>query len=44
LESAFSANVDFLITGDKDLLSLEKISNFRILSPDEYLIIRAEVN
>lgn len=44
LESAFSANVDFLITGDKDLLSLEKIPNFRIISPDEYLIIRTEVD
>jgi len=39
LEAAYSAKVDFLITGDKDLLSLEKIQDFKIVSPDEYLRI-----
>ncbi|WP_411821254.1 putative toxin-antitoxin system toxin component, PIN family [Leptospira sp. 'Mane'] len=37
LESAFSAKVDYIISGDKDLLSLKKIKNFSIISPDEYL-------
>lgn len=39
LESAFSAKVDYLITGDKDLLSLKKIPNFKIISPEEYFRI-----
>jgi len=39
LEAAFSAKVDYLITGDKDLLSLEKIQEFKIVSVDEYLRI-----
>jgi len=39
LEAAYSAKVDFLITGDTDLLSLEKIQDFKIVSPDEYLRI-----
>jgi putative PIN family toxin of toxin-antitoxin system len=42
LESAYSANVDYLITGDKDLLSLEGISNFKIITPDEYLKIKGK--
>jgi putative PIN family toxin of toxin-antitoxin system len=37
LEAAFSAKVDYLITGDKDLLSLKKILKFKIVSPEEYL-------
>ncbi|WP_017852564.1 putative toxin-antitoxin system toxin component, PIN family [Leptospira interrogans serovar Szwajizak] len=37
LESAFAAKVDYLITGDKDLLTLQKIKNFNIITPDEYL-------
>lgn len=37
LETAFSAEVDFIITGDKDLLSHEKIKKFRIITPEEYL-------
>ncbi|TGK48730.1 putative toxin-antitoxin system toxin component, PIN family [Leptospira bouyouniensis] len=44
LETAFSANVDFLITGDKDLLTLEKIKEFRIITPDEYLRIKEELS
>ncbi|MBW0436028.1 putative toxin-antitoxin system toxin component, PIN family [Leptospira yasudae] len=40
LESAFAAKVDYLITGDKDLLTLQKIKNFRIITPDEYLSIK----
>ncbi len=42
LEAAYSAKVDYLITGDKDLLSLEKILDFMIVSPDEYLRIKEE--
>ncbi|MBM9501705.1 putative toxin-antitoxin system toxin component, PIN family [Leptospira sp. 201903071] len=40
LESAFAAKVDYLITGDKDLLTLQKIKNFNIITPDEYLSIK----
>ncbi|EMJ95802.1 toxin-antitoxin system, toxin component, PIN family [Leptospira alstonii serovar Sichuan str. 79601] len=32
--------MDFLITGDKDLLTLQKIKNFSVISPDEYLHIK----
>jgi putative PIN family toxin of toxin-antitoxin system len=39
LEAAFSAKVDYLITGDKDLLSLRKIKDFKIISPDEFIKI-----
>lgn len=39
LEAAYSAKVDYLITGDKDLLSLENIQEFKIVSVDEYLRI-----
>ncbi|PKA06501.1 putative toxin-antitoxin system toxin component, PIN family [Leptospira harrisiae] len=44
LESAFSANVDLLITGDKDLLTLEKIKDLKIITPDEYLRIKEELS
>lgn len=44
LETAFTAKVDFLITGDKDLLTLEKIKGLKIISPDEYLKIKEEQN
>ncbi|MCW7503572.1 putative toxin-antitoxin system toxin component, PIN family [Leptospira paudalimensis] len=44
LETAFSANVDFLITGDKDLLTLEKIKGLKIITPDEYLRIKDELS
>lgn len=33
LELAVNGNADFLITGDEDLLSLEKIHNTRIIKP-----------
>ena len=42
LEAAFSAKIDYLITGDKDLLSLKKISDFKIVSPQEFLRIKEE--
>ncbi|EJO77439.1 putative toxin-antitoxin system toxin component, PIN family [Leptospira interrogans] len=42
LESAFVANVNYLITGDKDLLTLQKIKNFSIITPDEYLHLKEE--
>ncbi|MCG6154019.1 putative toxin-antitoxin system toxin component, PIN family [Leptospira bandrabouensis] len=44
LETAFSANVDFIITGDKDLLTLEKIKDLKIITPDEYLRIKEELS
>ncbi|MCG6162077.1 putative toxin-antitoxin system toxin component, PIN family [Leptospira bandrabouensis] len=44
LETAFSANVDFIITGDKDLLTLEKIKGLKIITPDEYLRIKEELS
>ncbi|MCW7494806.1 putative toxin-antitoxin system toxin component, PIN family [Leptospira sp. 2 VSF19] len=44
LETAFSANVDFIITGDKDLLTLEKIKSLKIITPDEYLKIKEELS
>jgi putative PIN family toxin of toxin-antitoxin system len=44
LETAFSADVVFLITGDKDLLTLEKIKEFKIITPDEYLRIKEELS
>ncbi|RHX83571.1 putative toxin-antitoxin system toxin component, PIN family [Leptospira stimsonii] len=37
LESAMSARVDYLITGDKDLLVLNKIDDLRIVSVEQYL-------
>lgn len=40
LESAFAAEVDYLITGDKDLLTLQKIKNFSIVTPNEYLSLK----
>ena len=43
LESAFSANVDYLISGDKDLLSLKKVKGFKIITPGEYLRIKEEI-
>jgi putative PIN family toxin of toxin-antitoxin system len=42
LEAAYSAKVDFLVTGDKDLLSLKNISDFKIVSPEEFLRIKEE--
>ncbi|TGM62908.1 putative toxin-antitoxin system toxin component, PIN family [Leptospira levettii] len=44
LETAFSANIDLIITGDKDLLTLKKIKEFRIITPDEYLRINEEIS
>ncbi|MDI7227011.1 putative toxin-antitoxin system toxin component, PIN family, partial [Leptospira santarosai] len=42
LESAFAVNANYLITGDKDLLTLQKIKNFSIITPDEYLRLKEE--
>ncbi len=39
LELAQVARADFLITGDKDLLTLKKYKNTKIVSPGEYLQI-----
>lgn len=42
LEAAYSAKIDYLITGDKDLFSLKKIREFKIITPEEYLRIKEE--
>jgi putative PIN family toxin of toxin-antitoxin system len=39
LECGFEGNVDFIITGDDDLLVLKKYKNTRIVKPKEYLDI-----
>ena len=39
LECGFEGNVDFIITGDDDLLVLKKYKNIRIVKPKEYLDI-----
>jgi predicted nucleic acid-binding protein len=39
LECGFEGNVDFIITGDDDLLVLKKYKNTRIVKPKEYLYI-----
>ena len=37
LSCAISANADFIITGDKDLLVLKEFNNIKILTSKEYL-------
>ncbi|EIE01055.1 MULTISPECIES: putative toxin-antitoxin system toxin component, PIN family [Leptospira] len=37
LESAISAKVDYLITGDQDLLVLKNLKSLKIISPEQYL-------
>ena len=37
LSCAVSANADFIITGDKDLLVLKEFNNIKILTSKEYL-------
>lgn len=37
LEAAIAAEANFLISGDKDLLSLEKIKISRIITPHQFL-------
>ena len=37
LSCAVSANADFIITGDKDLLVLNEFNKIKILNPREYL-------
>jgi putative PIN family toxin of toxin-antitoxin system len=39
LQCGFEGNVDFIITGDDDLLVLEKYKAIRIVKPGEYLAI-----
>ncbi|WCL51325.1 putative toxin-antitoxin system toxin component, PIN family [Leptospira sp. GIMC2001] len=39
LEACFSGKIDYLITGDKDLLELNINLGFRIISPGEYDIV-----
>jgi predicted nucleic acid-binding protein len=43
LECAFEGNVDFIITGDEDLLVLKKYKNIRIVKTKEYLDILEKV-
>ncbi|MDR2616833.1 MAG: putative toxin-antitoxin system toxin component, PIN family, partial [Endomicrobium sp.] len=37
LECALAAKVDYLITGDKDLLILNNFKNIKIVSSEQYL-------
>lgn len=37
LETAVVGKCDFLITGDKDLLSLEKYSQIKIVTPAQFM-------
>jgi len=37
LEAAVEGNCDFIITGDKDLLGLEKYKNIKILTAENFL-------
>ncbi len=37
LETAVNGKCDYLITGDKDLLSIEKYSNIKIVTPNQFL-------
>lgn len=39
VELALISNSDYLVSGDKDLLVLEKVGNCKIISPTEFLII-----
>ena len=38
LECALSADADFIISGDKDLLKLKNFRSIEILTPDEFLV------
>ena len=40
LEVAVNGSADFIVTGDRDLLSLDRFQNVRILSPAAYLDIQ----
>lgn len=37
LEAAMEGNCDYIVTGDKDLLSLKRYKNVLILKPDDFL-------
>ena len=37
LKCAFEGRVDFIVTGDKDLLVLKEYKNIKIVNPKEYL-------
>src|SRR3989338_5494796 len=37
LEAAVSSNADFIVTGDKDLLTIKKIKNTIIITPKEFI-------
>jgi putative PIN family toxin of toxin-antitoxin system len=43
LQCSFGGNVDFIITGDDDLLVLEKYKDIRIVKPKEYLDILGNI-
>ena len=42
LQCAIDANVEFIITGDNDLLIIEEYNKIKILKPNEYLKIIEE--
>ena len=39
LSSAIQAQIDYLVTGDQDLLTLNPQGSLRILSPAEFLVV-----
>ena len=39
LELAVSAKADYIVSGDRDLLSLKEINKIKILSPREFLLL-----
>ena len=39
LQCGFAGNVDYIITGDKDLLILKEYKKIKIINPNEYLEI-----
>lgn len=44
LSSALNGEVEIFVTGDKELLEIEKIDNMKIISPREYWEILTRVN
>jgi putative PIN family toxin of toxin-antitoxin system len=43
LELAISAQADYIVSGDKDLLELKEIKGIKILSPKEFLMFLEKV-
>ena len=43
VSAAISGDVDFLVTGDKDLLALRRHGGIRIVSPREFVELLEEI-